>query len=179
MPIKYLKLNKTGGLELEVVERKFADDPTDERSASGSTSTIKKRQSRAAELSQQLVHAFKEAPKESEGENDFLYNDVSANHYEEFEVTKIIPVAEDRIEYMGLKEKISSFFFSEFATKHPERLLRDIKEARIKKDNIFCIDVKVEGGRIKSIEYEAPEKRVAQQICAKIRYIKTLEQKIH
>lgn len=73
---------------------------------------------------------------------------------------------------IGLSGIFSTVFFSKFSTKHPERLLKDIKDARVKKDNIFCIEVKVEGTRTKNIEYEAPDKRTALQIVAKIRYIK-------
>lgn len=50
--------------------------------------------------------------------------------------------------------------------------MRDVKDARMKRDNFLSIDVRVEGSGSKTIEYEAPDKKTAQQIVAKIRYIK-------
>lgn len=91
MPIKNLKLNKTGGLELEVkllsilsqtlnslhqvVKRKFADDPAD------APGTTKKYQSKAEELSHQLAQSLDEGPIKTD-EDLPPYNPVTANHYE-------------------------------------------------------------------------------------------------
>ena len=68
------------------MKRKFADDPAD------APGTTKRHQSKAAELSHQLAQSFNDVPNENE-DSVFLYNDVSASHYE---VTSFaIPLADN------------------------------------------------------------------------------------
>ena len=63
-------------------------------------------------------------------------------------------------------------FFSKFATKHPERLLKDVREVKNKTGNIFTIEVRTDIGKYKTLEYEAKDKKDASQIVAKLNYLK-------
>jgi hypothetical protein len=185
MPLQNLQTNGAG-IELEIVKKKFADDPT-EQPASNRNNAIFQETASLAETPLQ---------EQDEGNQQVLYNDVSACHYEEFAVTKtnhrgkrqerIIGIDGFKLynlskkykeQNMGLSGIFSQVFFSKFATKHPERLLKDIKDSAIKNGNMLTITVRTEAGKPKTLEYEAKDRKEANQIVAKLHYLKQLELK--
>jgi len=184
MPIQNLQANN-GGVELEIVKKKFADDPTENPMPSRNSSIF-------PELTSVTESVIAEADETQQFQ--FLYNDVSANNYEEFEVVKINHRGKRQVriigidgfklfnlskkykeQNMGLSGIFSQVFFSKFATKHPERLLKDIRDAKIKAGNIFTIEVRTETGKYKVLEYEARDKKEGAQIVAKLGYLKNSE----
>ena len=66
---------------------------------------------------------------------------------------------------------INTLFFSKFGTMNPERLITDVVAAKIIQANLFRICVRAEASE-KWISYEASDTRTANQIVAKIAYLK-------
>lgn len=66
----------------------------------------------------------------------------------------------------------NTVFTSKFGTMKPERLLTDITGAEFVEPQGFKIEMKLEGDQIKSIDYEALDKKSAKQVVAKINYLK-------
>jgi len=178
MPIKTLK-NRIKGtkFELEFVRKQFADEPTEKRKQSDYM------------IRERSVTVDHDAP---------LYNEVSANRYEDFEVIKINESGKRQVRIMGIdgfkiynytkkyKEEpqgggmadmlFNTLFSSKFGTMKPERLLTDVIDIKLLNSTTFQLEVK-EDGVIKYVDYEVENKKHANQIVAKIKYLKYIEKR--
>jgi len=178
MPIKTLKNRLKGTkFELEFVRKQFADEPTEKRKQSDYI------------IRERSVTVDHDAP---------LYNEVSANRYEDFEVIKINESGKRQVRIMGIdgfkiynytkkyKEEpqgggmadmlFNTLFSSKFGTMKPERLLTDVIDIKLINATTFQLEVK-EDGVIKYVDYEVEHKKYANQIVAKIKYLKYIEKR--
>jgi len=65
----------------------------------------------------------------------------------------------------------NNIFFSKFGTMNPERLLSDVVGARVVMANVFKIGINSEG-KEKWTSFEAADSRTANQIVAKLTYLR-------
>jgi len=71
----------------------------------------------------------------------------------------------------GMTDMLNNFFFSKYGTMKPERLLTDVIDIKLTNPTTFQLEVK-EDGVIKYIDYEVEDKKHANKIFAKIKYLK-------
>ena len=65
----------------------------------------------------------------------------------------------------------NALFFSKFGVMNPERLLTDVVEAQIISQNLFKLCIRSEG-KEKWTSFEAADAKTANQIVAKLTYLK-------
>lgn len=175
IPLKSIK-TADDIIQLELVKKKFADEPND---VPGDKSISPKKRGETVAL------------PGDQNDQIILYNDVSANHYEEFEVTKINENNKRQTRILGIDgfklynytksykheqaggigDMFNTIFFSKFGTMNPERLLSDVVGARVVMANVFKIGVNSEG-KEKWTSFEAADARTANQIVAKLNYLR-------
>jgi len=185
IPIRSIKnADKDEIIQLELVKKKFADEPNDPPIDSRNISPKKR------------AGTLEILPPDQDEHQIILYNDVSANQYEEFEVTKINESNKRQLRILGIDgfklynysksykqeqaggigEMFNALFFSKFGVMNPERLLTDVVEAQVVSGNLFKICIRSEG-KEKWTSFEAADPKTASQIVAKLKYLKASHEK--
>ena len=120
--------------------------------------------------------------------NGFYFNEISAGLYQEFEVIKINKYNQRRERILGIdmykiynnlpKKKNGGLLNKIFKeTKNPVRLIKNVKECKVKGNNSFYIDIKdEESDKIKKFTYEVKNNNIRDEIVAKLNFLINLNQ---
>jgi len=193
LPLKAFQSEISGGvLQLEIIRKKFLDEPPKD------PLFLKSCLFGDAEIEEiDDTDIINPDPNIRDLRNKiFIYNEVMANHYEEFNVTKIREKGKSHHRVLGidnakiynlykeLKDQnagltniLSNLFYTKIAPKNPERPISDVIDAKILTANKFTIQYKAGSGKRKSIEYEADDPQTANKIVSKLQTIKNMEKK--
>ena len=119
---------------------------------------------------------------------DFLFNEITAGLYQEFEVVKINKYNNKQNRILGIdmynlynnlprkrNSGIMNFIFKE--TKKPRRQMKDVKACEVTGFKSFYIDIKDEtSDQVKRVIYEVKTNLIRDEIVAKINFLIKLNQ---
>lgn len=192
-----LQLKYLNCFEIDVYLKKYSDAPefsslplNSLNARLGKVSILSKSTyMRPAQNNQNQTNFQVIAESDSEVRNegkDFVFNDITASQYQEFEVVKInkYNVKQERLlgidryylynNFPNVKEKKILGLFQNSNTKNPLRSLKDIVKVDILSNKMFYIDIN-ENGEVKRMVFEVKSVNIRNEIVAKIKYIKQMD----